>query len=195
MKILYDLIPLLLFFGAFKAYDIYVATTVAIAASALQVGFTWIRTRRFETMPLVTLGVLAVFGGLTIALHDDTFIKWKPTLVYWVLAALVLGSQAIGRKTMIERLLGQQLSLPPAIWARQNLAWGLFFLALGALNLYVAFFFRPDLDDASRQAIWVNFKVFGLMGLTLFFLLVQGLLLARHVQEPPPKNHPSGSPD
>ncbi|MFL6622602.1 MAG: septation protein A [Sulfurifustaceae bacterium] len=193
MKILYDLIPLLLFFGAFKAYDIYVATTVAIAASAVQVGFTWVRARRFETMPLVTLGVLAVFGGLTLALHDDTFIKWKPTLVYWVLGVLVLGSQAIGRKTLIERLLGQQLTLPPAVWVRQNLSWGLFFLALGGLNLYVAFFFRPDLDEATRQAIWVNFKVFGLMGLTLLFLLVQGLLLARHMHESPPKNHPSGS--
>lgn len=193
MKILYDLIPLLLFFGAFKAYDIYVATTVAIAASVVQVGFNWVRTRRLETMPLVTLGVLVVFGGLTLALRDDTFIKWKPTIVYWVLGILVLGSQAFGRKTLIERLLGPQITLPPAVWARQNLSWGIFFLVLGSLNLYVAFFFRPDLDEATRQTIWVNFKVFGLMGLTLLFLLVQGLFLARHIQEPRSKNEARGS--
>lgn len=194
MKILYDLFPLLLFFAAFKLYDIYVATAVAIVASLVQVGFNWFRTRRVETMPLVTLGVLVVFGGLTLALHDDTFIKWKPTLVYWVLAGLVLGSQAIGRKTFVERLLGGQIALPPAVWVRQNLSWGIFFLALGGLNLYVAFFFRPELDQAARQAIWVNFKVFGLLGLTLIFLLVQGLLMARHMQHEPPQDTHSRGP-
>jgi len=193
MKLLYDLFPLLLFFAAFKFYDIYVATAVAIAASVVQVGGYWLKHRRFEMMPLVTLGILIVFGGLTLALHDDTFIKWKPTLVYWVLAALILGSQFIGHKPLIERLLGQQIALPPAVWARQNLSWGLFFIALGALNIYVAFFFRPELDTAERQAIWVNFKVFGLLGLTLLFLLVQGVLMARHVQEPRGKNTPTGS--
>ncbi|HEY8553816.1 MAG TPA: septation protein A [Burkholderiales bacterium] len=193
MKLLYDLIPLLLFFAAFKAYDIYVATAVVIAATAAQVAVSWLRTRRVETMPLVTLGVLVVFGGLTLGLRDDTFIKWKPTLVYWLLAALVLGSQWLGRATLIERLLGKQIHLPRAVWARQNLAWGVFFAALGVLNLYVAFFFRPDLDPAARQAIWVNFKVFGLLGLTLLFLLIQGVLLARHLNEPPAKNGSGGA--
>lgn len=193
MKLLYDLIPLLLFFAAFKLYDIYVATAVAIVATAVQVGVQWLRQRRLEPMPLVTLGVLVVFGGLTLGLRDDTFIKWKPTLVYWLLAALVLATQWFGRATLVERLLGSQIQLPSAVWARQNLAWGLFFAALGALNLYVAFYFRPDLDAAARQAIWVNFKVFGLLGLTLLFLLVQGVFLARHMTEPPPKDGPSGT--
>jgi intracellular septation protein len=192
MKLLYDLLPLLLFFAAFKLYDIYVATAVAIVASVIQVGGQWLKRRRFETMPLITLGVLAVFGGLTLALHDDTFIKWKPTIVYWVLGALVLGSQWIGSRTLVERLLGQQISLPAAIWARQNLSWGLFFVALGALNLYVAFFYRPDLAAAQRQEIWVNFKVFGLLGLTLVFLLIQGVLMARHASEPPGKDSSGG---
>lgn len=187
MKLLYDLLPLLLFFAAFKFYDIYVATGVAIAASVVQVAFVWWKQRRVEVMPLVTLGVLVVFGGLTLALRDDTFIKWKPTLVYWLLGAIVLASQFIGNKTAIERLLGQQISLPPEIWARQNLSWGLFFVVLGAINIYVAFYYRPELDAAERQAIWVNFKVFGLLGLTVAFMLVQALLMARHISEPQPK--------
>lgn len=194
MKIFYDLFPLLLFFGAFKLYDIYVATAVAIAASVAQVGWQWLRHRRFETMPLVTLGVLVVFGGLTLLLHDDTFIKWKPTIVYWVLGTLVLGSQWIGGRTLMERLLAEQITLPPTVWSRQNFSWGLFFVILGALNLYVAFFYRLDLAAAQRQAIWVDFKVFGLLGLTLVFMLVQGALMARHITEPPKKDRSGGMP-
>lgn len=188
MKFLYDLFPLLLFFAAFKLYDIYVATAVAIVASFVQVGAFWLRHRRFETMHLVTLAVIVVFGGLTLILRDDTFIKWKPTLVYWILAALVLGSQMVGKKTAIERLLGKQLTLPAHVWARQNLAWGIFFLALGALNIYVAFYYAPELDAVARQDIWVKFKVFGLLGLTLVFTLFQALLMARHVSHPSEKN-------
>jgi len=194
MKLLYDLFPLLLFFAAFKLYDIYVATAVAIVASVLQVGGQWLKRRRFETMPVVTLGVLAVFGGLTLILRDDTFIKWKPTIVYWVLGTLVLGSQWIGKRTLVERLLSAQISLPAAVWARQNFTWGLFFLALGTLNLYVAFYYRLDLEAAQRQELWVNFKVFGLLGLTLVFLLIQGALMARHITEPPEKNRSDETP-
>jgi intracellular septation protein len=188
MKLLYDLLPLLLFFAAFKLYDIYVATGVAIVASIVQVGGFWLKHRRFETMPLVTLGIIVVFGGLTLILRDDTFIKWKPTLVYWILAALVLGSQLFGRKTFTERLLGQQIALPPSVWTRQNLSWGLFFLVLGGVNLYVAFYFRPELNEEERQAIWVNFKVFGLFGITLLFVVIQGFLMARHMNEPGQKS-------
>lgn len=188
MKFLYDLFPLLLFFAAFKLYDIYVATAVAIAASFVQVGAFWFRHRRFETIHLVTLAVIAVFGGLTLILRDDTFIKWKPTLVYWILALLVLGSQVLGKKTAIERLLGGQMTLPPQVWARQNLSWGLFFIVLGALNIYVAFYYAPELDAAARQAIWVNFKVFGLLGLTLAFTLLQAVVMARHLSTHTEKN-------
>ena len=185
MKFLYDLFPLLLFFAAFKLYDIYVATAVAIVASFLQVGLFWLKHRRFETMHLVTLAVIAVFGGLTLALHDDTFIKWKPTLVYGILAALVLASQWFGKKTVIERMMSAQIALPATVWRRLNLSWGLFFLVLGAANIYVAFYYGLDLDPEARRDIWVNFKVFGLLGLTLLFTVIQAFFMAKHIQEKP----------
>ncbi|MGE5242506.1 MAG: septation protein A [Bacteroidota bacterium] len=185
MKFLYDLFPLLLFFAAFKLYDIYVATAVAIVASFVQVGFFWLKHRRFETMHLVTLAVIVVFGGLTLALHNDVFIKWKPTLVYWILAALVLASQWFGRITLIERMMSAQVALPPPVWKRLNLSWGLFFAALGAANLYVAFYYGLDLDAETRRNIWVNFKVFGLFGLTLVFAIAQAVFMAKHIQEKP----------
>jgi len=183
MKFLFDVFPLLLFFAAFKLYDIYVATAVAIVASIAQVGVFWWRHRRFETMHLITLAVIVVFGGLTLLLHNDTFIKWKPTILYWVFGALVLGSHLVGSKTVMERLLGGQLKLPARVWHQVNLAWGLFFLAVGALNLYVAFYYAPEQAAEIRQATWVNFKVFGLMGLTFAFAIVQALFLARHMRD------------
>jgi intracellular septation protein len=141
-------------------------------------------------MQVVTLVIITVFGGMTIALHDDTFIKWKPTLVYWILGALMLGSQWIGRRTIIDRLLSTQVVLPEPVWRRLNLAWGAFFLALGALNLYVAFFYRLDLDEAARRDIWVNFKVFGLMAITVVFVIAQAIYMARHM--PHDKSEPTG---
>ena len=185
MKFLYDLFPLLLFFAAFKFYDIYAATAVAIAASFAQVGYFWFRHHRVETMHVVTLAVIAVFGGLTLLLHDDTFIKWKPTLVYWILGALVLASQWFGRKTIVERMMSAQIALPANVWKRLNLSWGIFFAVLGAVNIYVAFYYRLDLDAQTRQAIWVNFKVFGLLGITLLFVVVQAFFMSKHMQDKP----------
>ena len=182
MKFLFDVFPLLLFFAAFKLYDIYVATAVAIVASIAQVGVFWWRHRRFETMHLITLAVIVIFGGLTLLLHNDTFIKWKPPILYWVFAALVLGSQVVSEKTAMQRLLGGQLQLPARAWQQVNLSWGLFFLAAGALNLYVAFYYALGEAEDVRQAIWVNFKVFGLMGLTFAFAIVQALFLSRHMK-------------
>ncbi|MHB8534816.1 MAG: septation protein A [Sulfuricaulis sp.] len=191
MKFLYDLFPLLLFFAAFKFYDIYVATAVAIVASFVQVGYFWFRHRRFETMHLVTLAIIVVFGGLTLALHDDTFIKWKPTLVYWILAGIMFGSQWFGAKTLIERMMSKQIALSVPVWRRLNLSWAIFFALLGAVNIYVAFYYRLDLDAETRRNLWVDFKVFGSFGLTLVFAIAQAFFMAKHIQEAPA----SGKPD
>jgi intracellular septation protein len=183
MKFLFDLFPLILFFAAFRFYGIYVATAVAIVASFIQVGYYWWRHRRFEAMHLISLGVIAVFGGLTLWLQSDTFIKWKPTILYWVFAVLVLGSHFVGKKTAMQRLLDGKIHLPVRVFRLYNLSWGLFFLVLGALNLYVAFYYALDQDEAARLATWVNFKVWGLLGITLAFTVLQGLLLAKHIDE------------
>ena len=190
MKFLYDLFPLLLFFAAFKFYDIYVATGAAIAASFLQVGYFWFKHRRFETMHLVTLAVIAVFGGLTLALHDDTFIKWKPTLVYWILAGLMFGSQWFGNKTLIERMMSGQIALPAFVWRRLNLSWGIFFALLGVANIYVAFYYGLELSAEVRRNIWVDFKVFGSFGLTLAFAIAQAFFMAKYVQDTPESGKP-----
>lgn len=182
MKIFFDLFPLLLFFIAFKYYDIYVATAVAIAASFLQVGLFWLKHRRFEPMHLITLAIIVVFGGLTLILHDETFIKWKPTILYWVLAAVILASHFVGRETVIQKLLGAQMTLPPHLWHRYNLSWGILFVVLGALNIYVAFYYALDQDAETRRNIWVNFKVFGLMAITFVFVIIQAFYLSRHIK-------------
>lgn len=174
MKLLYDFFPIVLFFIAYKAYDIYVATAVAIGAGFLQVGGYWLRHRRFEKMHLVTLALLAVFGGLTLALRDPLFIKWKPTVVNWLFAAVFLGSAYIGRAPLVERMMGHAISLPAPIWRRLNWAWTLFFAAMGAANLYVAYGFSEE--------VWVNFKLFGMLGLTLAFVLAQGFYMARFAE-------------
>jgi intracellular septation protein len=132
-------------------------------------------------MHLVTLAVIVLFGGLTLALRDNAFIMWKPTIVNWLFAAFVLGSHLIGRKTLVHRMLGDQIELPARVWTRLNLSWGVFFFAVGVLNLYVAFYFAPELEPAAREQIWVNFKVWGLLGLTLLFVLAQAFVMARYV--------------
>ena len=193
MKLLFDFFPLVLFFGAFKLYDIYVATLVAMAASLAQVVFIRIRHQRFETTHLVTLFVILLFGGMTLIFQDDMFIKWKPTIVNWIFAVVVLGSQFIGKRTVLERLLGGQMQMPARIWKKVNVSWGLFFLISGLLNLYVAFYFRTHLDEAARTDFWVNFKVFGLLGLTLAFSIIQMMIVARYIStepaDPSDENH------
>lgn len=173
MKLLFDFFPILLFFAAFKFFGIFIATAVAIAASFVQVGVSWFVSRRIEPMHLVTLGIVAIFGGLTLYLQDEMFIKWKPTVINWLFGIAFLFSQWIGRKPLIERMLASNISLPAVIWRRLNGGWCAFFFILGGINLFVVYTF-----DTST---WVNFKVFGMMGLTLVFVLIQSVYLSRHI--------------
>ncbi len=176
MKFLFDLFPILLFFAAYKVYDIYVATAVAIAASFVQVGAFWLKHRRFETMHLVTLALIVVFGGATLLLKDEMFIKWKPTVLNWLFAAAFLGSQYLGSKNLTQRMMGGSMTLPATLWKRLNLSWTVFFCVLGFANLYVVYYFDTD--------TWVNFKLFGIVGLTLLFVILQAVYLSRYL--PPP---------
>ena len=181
MKFLFDLLPLILFFAAYKMYDIYVATGVAIAASFVQIAGFWLKHRKFETMHVVTLGALVVFGGMTIFLRDPLFIKWKTTIVNWIFAAVIIYSQFFTKRSVSEVLFGDkaQIQLPRKAWRIFNMNWGIFFLFVGALNIYVAFYYGLHLDESVREEIWVNFKVFGVIGLTLAFTFVQILVMAR----------------
>ena len=180
MKALFDFFPLLLFFAAFKLYDIYVATAIAIVATFLQVAFIWLKYRRFEPTHIITLVVISFFGGLTLLFHDDAFIMWKPSVVNWIFAVIVLGS-VLARRSVIKMLMGKQLELPDKVWHRLSIAWGLFFLAMGFLNMYVAFYYQLDLPEEVRRETWVNFKVFWLLGLTIVFSIGQMFFIAKYI--------------
>lgn len=175
MKMLFDVFPVILFFVAFKVYDIYVATAVAIGATFAQIGWVWFRHRKVDNMLWVTLVVITVFGGATLFFRDDTFIKWKPTVLYWLFAG-VLAIAALGfRKNLIRSMMQKQVTLPDAVWTRLLMSWIGFFAVMGVINIYVAYNFSLD--------TWVNFKMFGGIGLMLVFVLLQALMLAKHVQD------------
>ena len=176
MKLLFDLFPVILFFVAFKLADIYVATAVAIAATIAQIGWLRLRGRRVEPMQWTSLVIIVAFGGLTLLLQDETFIKWKPTVLYGLFAVALLGTQRLTGRNPMQVLMGSQLSLPEPIWQRLTWAWAAFFAAMAALNLFVAYTFSLD--------TWVDFKLFGTLGLTFAFVIAQALWLGRHAQDP-----------
>ncbi|MFN5745737.1 MAG: septation protein A [Methylococcaceae bacterium] len=176
MKLLLDFFPIVIFFVAYKSADIYVATLAAIGGSLLLVAVTWIRTRKVEAMHLVSLLLIVIFGGATWYFRDPTFIKWKPTVLNWLFAMVFIGSQYIGKEPVIQRMMGAQLELPAVIWRRLNLAWAAFFVVIGAVNIYVAYHYE--------EKVWVNFKLFGLLGLTFGFVLIQSFFLSRYLPTP-----------
>lgn len=174
MKILLDYLPIVLFAAAYYLRDIYFATMVLIAALLLQAAVMWAVSRKPPKMQLAVAGLAVVFGGLTLVLRDPTFIKVKPTVLYGLFALVLVGSQFVGEQPLMQRLLSANLALPDFVWRRLNAIWAGFFLFCGVLNLVVAY-------QLSEQA-WVNFKLFGMLGLTLLFVLAQGLYLARHLK-------------
>ena len=175
MKFLFDIFPVVLFFIAFKVFDIYVATAVAIAATFLQIGWTWVRHRKVDNLLWVSLAVIGVFGGATLLLQDETFIKWKPTVLYWLFAAVLAVAELAFRKNLIRAMMEAQVTLPDAVWGKLLASWIAFFALMGALNLAVAYSFSTD--------AWVNFKLFGGIGLMLAFIVLQALMLSRYIED------------
>ncbi|QKZ03549.1 septation protein A [Pseudomonas eucalypticola] len=188
MKQFIDFIPLFLFFIVYKLDPrtvevagqqvtlggIFSATGVLIASSIIVYGILFITQRKLEKSQWLTLAACLVFGSLTLAFHSETFLKWKAPVVNWLFALAFAGSHFIGDRLLIKRLMGHALTLPDTVWARLNVAWIVFFLFSGAANLFVAFTF---------QSIWVDFKVFGSLGMTLLFLVGQGIYLSRHLHD------------
>lgn len=178
MQLLFDFFPLIAFFVAYKFAGIFVATGVIIAAVLLQTSIQWLRHRKVSTMALVSAALVLVFGGLTLWIHDEAFIKWKVSVVNWLFAAGFFISQVVGERPMIQRLLDASVTLERPLWLKLNTMWASFFLTLGFINLYVMYNFSTD--------AWAKFKVFGVLGLTLVFALAQGAWLATKL----PKDSP-----
>ena len=204
MKLLLDFLPILLFFGTFKYTEshkewaaafatehlgflvaggtvgsteapVMLATVVVVIASLVQVAWLKARGKKIDLMLWISLALVVVLGGLTVWLHSETFIKWKPTGLYWAMGLSFLISQTLLGKNLLKLMIGKEMSLPVAVWQRLGFAWVVFFAAMGVLNLWVAYNFSTD--------TWVNFKLFGGIGLMLLFTLLQGLYISRHLPQ------------
>lgn len=175
MSMFYELLPVLLFFIAFKLYDIYIATIVGIIATFLQLLITRIWQKNWDRKQLITFIVFCVFGSMTLYFHNPIFVKWKVTIAYWIFAAIILGSQLITNKPIMQRLMEKVIEekIPARIWGNVNLMWGIFFTIMGCLNLYIAYNFS---DSA-----WVNFKLYGLMGALFIFSVIQAFYLMKYI--------------
>lgn len=177
MKFLFDLFPIILFFVAYKFFGIFTATAVAIGATFAQIGWVWHRHRKVDNMLWVSLGLIVVFGGATLLFRDPTFIKWKPTILYGLFAAILLGGDLLFGKNPIKLMMQKQITLPEIVWKKLNLSWAVFFLSMALVNLYVAYNYSED--------TWVNFKLFGILGMMVVFVLMQGVMLAKYIDEKP----------
>ncbi|WP_293006510.1 septation protein A [Nitrosomonas sp.] len=177
MKFFFDLFPVILFFITFKFYDIFIATAVATVAAIVQIVWLWFRQHQIEKLVWINLVIIVIFGGATLLVQDETFIKWKPTVTYWLIASVLLVSSLFLRKNLIGLMLEKQMILPVAVWNILNLSWVVFFLFMGGINLYVAFSFSAD--------TWVTFKLFGATGIMLVFIISQVLILGTYLKQVP----------
>jgi len=175
MQFLYDFFPIIIFFTIYKIAGIYAATASAIIVSFIQVVLHWFKHHKFSQMQLITFFIILLFGGATLILHKPIFIKWKPSIIYWLFAIAFLGSHFIGKKPLIHHMMGKKIELPNKIWRRLNFIWVMFFALLGFVNIYVVYHFNTN--------TWVNFKLFGILGATIIFVLIQAFYLARFVKE------------
>lgn len=174
MKFLIDFFPIILFFAAFKTWGIYEATAVAIAATVVQIAWLRYKTGKVETMQWVSLGLIVVFGGATLIAQDEDFIKWKPTVLYALMGGALLFGQWVLKKNFIRSLLGSQMQLPDHAWNVLGISWALFFIFMGIINIWVAYQFDTD--------TWVNFKMFGGLGLMLLFIVAQAIYMSRYLK-------------
>ena len=203
MKLLFDFLPIILFFGMFKYAEahtdwaarfatehfgfvvsggvvgteeapVLLATVVVIVATVVQIGYLLARRQKIDMMLWITFVLVVVLGGATVWFHNATFIKWKPSVLYWAMGLAFWISQTFFRKNLLQTMMGQQLELPAPVWQRLNVAWIAFFALMGLLNLYVAYSFSTS--------TWASFKAFGATGLMLVFMLAQGVYLSRHIK-------------
>jgi intracellular septation protein len=175
MKFFYDLLPIIVFFTAYKLYNIYIATATAIVAAIVQISVTLIRGKKPDMMQLVTLGMIIILGGATLFFRNELFIKWKPTVVYWVLGGIFAFTPLLTNKNLVQKMLDKSLALPDKGWTILNISWYSFFFFMGILNLIVVYSFDTD--------VWVNFKLFGTLGLTIAFVVLQGVLVSKYMPE------------
>ncbi|MFA6409080.1 MAG: septation protein A [Gammaproteobacteria bacterium] len=173
MQLLFDFFPIFLFFIAYKFFGIFNATAVAILASGAQLAWVWHKKRRLEMTYVITFVLILFLGGATLLFHNDMFIKWKPTAIYWALGLLFLGSNYVGERPVLQRLLSDKLTLPDDVWRRLSIGWAMFFLVVGVVNLFVVYNFSTN--------AWVNFKLFGVLGLTFVFGLLQSMYVAKYL--------------
>ena len=181
MKFLFDMFPLIAFFAGSKIFDVYVGTAALIGASVLQIGYLKVAKKPIEKIHIITLVFVLVLGGLTIFFRDPLFLQWKPTIVNWIFAVVIIVMLYVSKTSGLEYLMGSQLPLPKQVWFKLNWAWALFFVFLGLLNLYVAFYYNINAPEQQRIDTWVNFKTFGLMVLTLVFIVIQMFFLRHHI--------------
>ncbi|MCX7117602.1 MAG: septation protein A [Legionellales bacterium] len=186
MKLLFDFFPILLFFICYKFWGIYPATGVAMISSLVQVIYYRLMHQRYEKMHLISMGLILILGGATLFFHNPWFIKCKPTGIYWLSALVFFGSAFVSKKPLIQTMMEGNVNLPPKIWGRLNMAWALFFVIMGAANLYVAYHYDTD--------FWVNFKLFGGAGFTLLFVFLQAIYLTKHIVEVDLIKQTGGSP-
>lgn len=178
-KLLFDLFPLILFFIAFRLFDIYTATAVAMAAAVSQIVWLKLRQSKIENTHWINFGVIVVFGSATLFFQNDAFIKWKPTVLYWLFAAILLSSHWFLGRNLMQKLMGTQLVLPTQAWTKLNYGWAGFFLLSGSINLFVAF------SGYFTDSQWVSFKVFGSLLLLVIFVVIQSLWLGKYLKDQP----------
>jgi intracellular septation protein len=176
MKFFFDLLPVILFFVGFKLYGIFTATAIAIATTLAMIVYAKIRHGKIEKMLLINGAIISVLGGITLLLHDQTYIMWKPTVLYWLMSAVLLVSNLFFKKNFIQQMMGKMIHAPKPIWDKVNLVWVIFLVALGFLNLYVAFNYSLD--------TWVNFKLFGVTSMLFLFIVAHTFVLRKYLVDP-----------